>query len=167
MDQNNIIVGAATLQIDGTDVGLTEGGVTMRKQKDFLDVDGDQMGGVARKVQTFERMFLTTTLLEATQRNMQLMLNEPNSNLSGGSSLNFGVGIFTQLEHTITVTGPAPNPNGTSGTKTRTYTFYRAVIIDEVTHTIGSRDKVGSIPFGCELLKSPQNGNHFGYYVDA
>lgn len=162
-NQYNIIVGAATLAVDGTDVGLTQGGVQIRKQKEQFDVDADQMGGVARKVQTFERMFLTTTLLEATQRNMQLAFNEPNSNLSGGSALNFGTGSFENLEHTLTVVGKAPgNPN-----KTRTYTFYRAVCTDEVTHMVGARDQAGILAFGCELLKDATQGYRFGTYIDT
>lgn len=162
-DQNNIIVGAAQLTVDGTNVGLTQGGVQLRKQKDTFDVDADQLGGVARKVITFERMFLTTTLLEATQRNMQIAFNEPNSNLSGGSSLNFGTGSFENIEHVITVTGKAP---GTVN-KTRTYTFFRAVCTDEVTHMIGARDQAGILAFGCELLKDATQNNKFGSYADA
>lgn len=158
---NNIIIGAASLSVDGVDVGLTQGGVQLRKQKDFVDIDGDQLAGVARKVCTFERMHLTTTLLEVTQRNLMAAFNEPSSNLSGGSGMSFGQSFPESIEHTLTVTGKCP----TTG-KTRTYTFTRAVCVDEVTHMIGSRDQAGVLPFGCELLKDSTTGK-FGTYADA
>lgn len=157
-DQNNIIVGAASLSIDGVDVGYTQGGVSLRKSTDFVDVDADQLGGVARKVATFERMFLSTTLLEATHANMRRMLNEPSGALIG-SQLNLGSASPAAQEHTLTVTGVAPS----SGV--RTYSFYRAIAVDEVEHLIGSRDAPGVIPVGFELLKDPNNGNRFGVSV--
>jgi len=159
-DQNNIIVGAATLAIDGVDIGYTQGGVTFRKSTEYVDVDADQLGGVARKVPTFERFFVSTTLLEATRANMQKILNEPASNL-GGSTLAFGEGTITSSEHVLTVVGKAPN----SGT--RTYTFYRAISVDDVEHVIGARDAPGMIPAGFELLKDPANKNRTGHFVDT
>lgn len=157
---NNILVGAAQLLVDGTDVGFTQGGVQLRGQKDFFDVDADQLGGVAKKVQTFERMFLTTTLLEATMANMKVAFNQPSSNQSAGSGLSFGQLTFENTEHTITAIGKAPNA------KVRTYTFSRAVVTDEVTHMIGARDQAGVLAFGCELLKDSTTGK-FGSYADA
>jgi len=159
-NQNNIIVGSAALSIDGVDVGYTQGGVSMRKSTDFVDVDADQLGGVARKVATFERMFLSTTLLEATHANLRRLLNEPTGALSG-SNLNLGSASPAAQEHTLTVVGQAPS----SGT--RTYSFFRAIAVDEVEHLIGSRDAPGVIPVGFELLKDPDNGNRFGFSVTS
>ena len=157
-DHNNIIVGAASLSIDSVDVGFTQGGVSLRKATDFVDVDADQLGGVARKVATFERMFLSTTLLEATHTNLQKLLNEPTDAIIG-SQLNLGSSSPAAQEHTLTVTGEAPDGGE------RTYTFYRAISVDEVEHLIGSRDAPGVIPVGFELLKDPDNGNRFGFSV--
>jgi hypothetical protein len=159
-NQNNIIVGPASLSIGGIDVGFTQGGISLRKQTEFVDVDADQLGGVARKVATFERMFLTTTLLEVTRSNMQQLMNEPASNLDG-TSLAFGTGDPAATEYSLTVTGDAPS----SGT--RTYTFYRAVAVDEIEHLIGSRDNPSVLPVGFELLKDPSNGDRFGAYIDT
>lgn len=159
-DQNNIIVGPASLSIDGVDVGYTQGGISARKSMEYVDVDADQLGGVARKVATFERMFLSTTLLESTRVNLQKALNEPASNL-GGSTLAFGQADVTASEHTLTVTGDAPNGG------TRTYTFYRAILVDEVEHLLGSRDTASTLPIGFELLKDPANANRFGHFVDT
>lgn len=159
-DHNNIIVGAASLKINGTDVGFTQGGVSLRKTKEFVDVDADQLAGVARKVCTFERMFLSTTLLEATRLNMQRVMNEPNANYNG-TQLSFGSADPNALEYQLTVTGDAPNGG------TRTYTFWRAISVDDTDHLIGSRDSASTVPVGFELLKDPAHTNQFGFFVDT
>lgn len=161
-NQNNIIVGAASLKIDGIDVGFTQGGVSFRKQNDYVDVEADQLGGVARKVKTGERAFLTTTLAEATLRNLRLAMAEPSGNQYSGSALSLGQGTLTTQEHTITVTGKAPD-----GVTTRTYTFTRCIAVDEVEHLIGSRDTASTIPIGFELLKDPAYGDTFGRIIDT
>jgi len=159
-DQKNIIVGPAALSINSVDVGFTQGGVTFRKSKDFVDVDADQMGGVARKVATFERAFVTTTLLEATLNNIHKIMNEPSTNLSS-SMLSFGTANPETFEYVLTVTGDAPDGG------TRTYTFHRAVSVGEIDHMIGSRDNPSVIPVEFELLKDPANNSRFGYAVDT
>lgn len=159
-DHNNIIVGAAQLLINGTDCGFTQGGVSMRKSMEYVDVDADQLGGVARKVNTFERMFLNTTLLEATRANMLKVLSEPDAN-STGSQLNFGSGDPTTREFELTVIGDGPQGG------TRTYTFYRAISVDDIDHLIGARDAPSVLPVGFELLKDSSKGNQFGVCVDT
>lgn len=160
---NNIIVGSATLAIDGVDVGHTQGGVTTRSAKDYLDVETDQLAGVARKEITLERMFLSTTMLEATLANMRQAMNEPAAN-QGGSSLSFGSGSPSSNEHVLTIVGKSP----TSGAFTvRTYTFHRAIASEEVEHPIGMRDGVSVVPVTFELLKDPDNTDKFGFYVDS
>lgn len=154
---DNIVVGSASLTVDGVNVGLTQGGVTLRKSTEFVDVDADQLGGVARKVATFERMFLSTTLLEATLANLHKAMNEPSANLVSGSRLNLGSATPEAVEHTLVVVGKGP-----SGA-VRTWTFYRAIIVEDVEHLAGSRESASSIPVGFELLKDTDNDNLFGY----
>lgn len=153
---DNIIIGPAQLLIDGINVGYTSGGVTLRKSEDYLDIEADQLKGVARKEITGERMFLNTTLLEATLEHMRIAMAEAVSQTWSGSALAFGAANPVVVEHVLTVTGEGID------TKTRTYTFYRAVKIDEVEHMIGARDQVSQIPIGFELLKDPDQGNRFG-----
>jgi len=163
-NQNNIVVGPASLSIDAVDVGYTTGGVSLRKSNEFVDVDADQLGGVARKVQTFERMFLTTTMLETTATNMRNVMNEPSGNLRTGSHLDFGHSSPTAQEYELTVTGDSPTA---AGFTIRTYTFYRAISVDEVEHLIGSRDAPSVLPVGFELLKDPAKDSKFGYFIDS
>ena len=156
LDPDKIIIGPAQLSIDGTNVGYTSGGVTLRKSEDYIDIEADQLKGVARKEITSERMFLNTTLLESTLENLRLAMAEATSQTWSGSALGFGSANPVVVEHTLTVTG-----KGVDG-KNRTYTFYRAVKVDEVEHMIGARDQVSQIPIGFELLKDPDQGNKFG-----
>lgn len=163
-NQNNIIVGPASLSIDNVDVGYTQGGVSLRKSNEFVDVDADQLAGVARKVQTFERMFLTTTMIEMTLLNMRNVMNEPSSNSHSGSQLDFGHSDPVAQEYELTVVGDAPTP---AGMTVRTYTFYRAISVDEVETLIGSRDSASILPVGFELLKDPAKNSKFGNFVDS
>ena len=161
---NNIVVGPATLKINGTDVGFTQGGVSLRKSNEFVDVDADQLAGVARKVQTFERMFLTTTMLEAVINNMRDVMNEPAGNKRSGSHLDFGHSSPAAQEYELTVIGDAPLVGSLT---VRTYVFYRAVSVDEVEHLIGSRDAPSVLPVGFELLKDTDHDSKFGYFIDS
>src|SRR3990167_10081722 len=145
-NQNNILIGAASVAIDGVDVGYTQGGVTFRKASEYVDVDADQMGGVARKECTFERAYVNFTMLEVTLANMRRVMNEPASALTG-SALNIGTASPAVQEHTLTLTGKGPTGY------TRTYTFYRAVQVDDLEHMVGSREAPGTLPCGFECLK--------------
>ncbi len=160
--QTNIIVGAATLTVDGTDVGFTQGGVNFRKQTEYLDVDADQLAGVARKEKTFERGFVTTTLAEATLTNLRKAMAEPASQEFNGSGLNVGLASPAVVEHTITVTGKS---NSTTGV--RTYSFWRAILISELDHLIGARDAASVLPVEFEVLKDPTKNNTFCVILES
>jgi len=156
-NSNQIIVGPAQMFIDGVDVGFTTGGVTLRKATDWLDVEADQTKGVMRKEPTMERMFVSTTMLEATRDNMRRAMNEAATQAWSGSALALGSPNPVAVEHTVTLIGTGP-----SG-KTRTYVFTRAIASEEVEHMAGARDAVSSLPIGMELLKDENYGSTFGY----
>jgi len=160
-EKNNIIIGYAELEIGGISVGYTEGGVTLRKDVTYVDIEGDQASGVVKKHIALERYFLSTTLLEATLKNLQRVMQEREANLTEGSALHFGGQDPTVSEYVLTVTGKGP-----SG-KTRTYTFYRATPSESVEHPIGQRDAVSSVPATFELMKDSDNDDKVGYCVEA
>lgn len=165
-NQLNIIVGAATLKIDGIDVGFTQGGVIVRFADDYLDVEADQLAGVARKEKTFQRVFVTTTLLEATLINLRKAIGEPSSQLFNGggpgTSLAFGQASPVVTEHTLTITGKS-----SAGATQRVYSFTRCISIGEVEHLAGARDAASVIPIEFEVLKDPAAGNTFGFASDT
>lgn len=163
-DPANIILGKATLTVGVINMGLTQGGVSLRKTNEYLDIPADQVKGTAVKKRISESMFLTTTLLEGTLANMLIAFAEPATNTAGaGTDLAFGSQDAEEIEHAITVVGPPP---GTTNV-TRTFTFHRGVLVEDVEHMLGARDAAGLLPITFELLKDSNNGYNFGFFTDA
>jgi hypothetical protein len=74
---NNILYGPCTVAVDaGVDVGYTTGGVAVRKTRDFVDVEADQLTGIAVKKVSMEKMFVAFTMLESTLVNLQNAFGE-------------------------------------------------------------------------------------------
>ena len=163
-NQNNIIVGRAQLSVDGVNVGFTQGGVFFRKSNDFLDIETDQLAGVARKEITMQRAFVNTVLAEATLKNLRIAMAEPASQQFSGSALTLGQSAPTVTEHTLVVTGKASGAG--KGADSRTWAFTRCVSAEEVEHVIGARDAAGLIPITFEVLKDVGTGN-FATISDA
>ncbi len=161
-EKDDIIIGAAELSIDGINVGYTTGGINVRHANDFLDVEADQRAGVVKKEITMQRMFVTTTLSEATLANLQKAMAEPAAQLFSGTSLSFGEANPTVTEHVLKVVGEGPKDK-----TTRTYTFRRCISVDEVDHVAGARDAASLIPVAFECLKDENFGNTFGTVVDT
>lgn len=158
----NIVVGRSTLSIDGTDVGFTTGGVQVRFVSNLLEIEADQLAGVAAIHVIDERMYLRTTLLEATITNLRIALMQPTSHAVGGSALFYGSGAPTVQEHVLTLAGKGPDQVD------RTWTFYRAVPMnDEFEQSVGQRDAPSQIPISFQCLKDPLNGDRFAYSTDA
>ena len=157
-DPENIIHGAAQLLVDGVNVGYTSGGVTLRRSREFLDIEADQAAGVIAKKVTMEKMFVSTTLLEATLANMLLALN---AGTAGSGDGDFGEAAPEANEHELTIIGKGPVG------KTRTFTFYRAIISEDVETSLGSRENVNELPITFELLKDPSHATKFGSWADT
>lgn len=165
-DRNKIIIGSATLSIDAVDVGHTTAGVNVRESRDFLDIEGDQIAGVIQKEITFERMFITTTLLETTLERIRIAMNMPSGNIvSSGSQLDFGSASPAVSEHQLIIVGKGiKNPNGTR--KVRTFTFFRCISINEIS-LVNQRDAVQMLEVEFECLKDETQNNKFGNCVEV
>ena len=159
---NNILHGPCTVYVDGVDVGYTQGGVSVRKNMDLFDVEADQAVGVVTKKVQMEKMTLSTTMLESTLANMKLAMSEPASNTAtAGTTLILGCSSPTVLDHTVTLIGVGPS------SQTRRYTFYRAMVAEQVEHPFGARSAVSVLPLALELLKDSSHNETFGYFVDS
>jgi hypothetical protein len=159
---DNILIGAAQVDIDGTDVGFTKGGTTVRYEPEFIDVMADQAVGVVRKARSLERMFVTTTLLEVTLEQIRLSFMQPATHLVGGSVLTLGYNDSCFVDElAIVLTGPGPGTGGLCGT--RVWTFPKCISFGtkEVAMT---REEETSFEVEFEILKDA-NGN-FGTVVD-
>ena len=148
---NNVIVGPATLSVDGSDVGFTQDGVAVRNEREYVDVVADQIVGKIKKAKSLEAMFVKTTLLEATTENLYIAWDLPDGSLGAG----FG---NLSIEREIVVVGPAPVG------LTRTYTFYRAVSIGN-SEVMYSREAPVAVELEFEVLKNSLG--KFGTMIDA
>ncbi len=172
----NILVGEATLSVDGVDVGATQDGVEISWEPNMVDIEIDQYGDAARVVQSMAKVYVRTTLAEGTLRNLALSWGYKTSgatstqpgvqNVSGGTqTFNFGThGVYPE-EHVITFTGNAPGSTATV-TKTRTYTNYRAIQYTTSAHSLQRADNV-KLP--CEFRILPDatlTGREYGTIVD-
>lgn len=157
-DANNIIVGSANISLDGTDVGYTMGGVRIRYEPTWLDIEADQAAGIVKKARSAERMFVNTTLLEATLEKIRLAFMQPSANLDGSTlTLGYDDACWTD-EIAIIVTGKGPNCG------TRTFTFSKCVSFGNKEYAM-QRDQEVRFEVEFEILKDA-SGN-FGTIVDS
>lgn len=159
VDSNNVLIGAATVSIDATDVGYTKGGTTVRYEPEFVDVFADQAIGVVKKARASERMYVVTTMLEVTLSRMREAFNQPASNLiSGNSTLLLGYNDACVInEHAITLVGVGP------GCEPRQFELFRCVAIGTREYTM-SREEETAFEVEFECLKNA-NGI-FGYVYE-
>lgn len=78
---DNIIVGAASIYLDGVDIGFTKGGATVRYEQEQFEVAADQVVGIVRKARSLERMFVSTTMLEPTLERLRQAFMLPETSL--------------------------------------------------------------------------------------
>ena len=157
-NSNNILIGAASVSIGGSDVGFTRGGTAVRYEPEFIDVMADQAVGVVRKARSLERMYVTTTLLEVTLEQIRLAFMQPSGNLVG-STLTLGYNNACWVEEVqIILVGVGPNCG------TRTFTFAKYVAMGTREYQM-SREEETAFEVEFEVLKD-SNG-HFGTIVDA
>jgi len=155
---NNIVVGAAVVSIEGTDVGYTKGGVTIRYEPEYIDVMADQAVGVVRKARSLERLYIVTTLLEITLENLRKAFMLPVASLAG-STLTLGYNDACWVDDVIlTIVGKGP----TCGT--RTYTFDKCVTFG-TRELAMKREEEQAFEISFEALKD-SSGN-FGKVVDS
>lgn len=121
----NIIIGpCSSFKVDTTDVGATQGGVSVNARETFRNISADQIIGTIKKARTNRTLQVVTTMLETTLENLKVAwdLNTAitTDGESGDKTLGIGMDVTTE-EHTLEFVGPGP-----SGA-TRTFSLNRAV----------------------------------------
>lgn len=162
-EAGNIIVGVGTLSVDEHDVGLTQDGVQMARETEYLDITSDQHTATLKKYLTSERRYIRTSLLEATLANLQLVWGGELDD--GGGTGDITLSMSSQsgaaTEHKITFVGPAPD-----GYTQRMYTHNRAVQIGTGEHSY-TKDGAVTIPVEFEILADLDSpGSEWGTIVD-
>lgn len=147
----NICVGAATLKIDGVDVGAITGGLTVQKATDVYNVEIDNVRAAIKQIPIKENFSAKTTMSEITLTNIRIIWNIPANQLNNAPSdpqasaiLTFGLSTGV-VEHTLEVTGVAPNG------LTRVYRTYRAISVRASEHTY-IRTKETLLPVEFDIL---------------
>jgi len=158
VNANNILIGSATVALNGTDVGYTRGGTTVRYESTPVDVDADQANGIVRKGRAMERQYVVIRLLEISLEQMRVAMMLPSANLSGSTlTLGYNGSCWTD-EVTITLVGPGPNCG------TRTFAFTKGVSLGTREYTM-ARDAPAEYEVEIEVLKDA-TGN-FGTIIDS
>lgn len=158
----NVIIGAATLYVDGVDIGHLQDGVRIRLERDYKDIESQQRYGLVRKARILERFIVVTSALEATLTNLKKVWDQGTT--AAGTVLLLG-GNGDENEHELVIVGSGP------GGATRTVTLHRAVSISTGEMPM-DRTTESVIPLEFECLKSTAhvdgNGDPlFGSIVDA
>lgn len=146
-DADNVILGAATVSVDATDIGFTSGDVSWRYEPSFTDVKADQAKGTIKKFKNDEMMFITIPMLEITLDRIQEATGQPDDNAST-NQLYIGYGSqCNSIEHEIILTGFAP------ACGTRVITAYKCVSIGSPSYAM-SRENVTILEAEYECLKN-------------
>lgn len=168
----NIIVGEATVSLNGVDVGATQDGVEISWEPDMVDIEVDQFGDAARVVQSMQKVSANTTLAEGTLTNLaaawgyatDVAADEPGLQ-TGGTTFNIGLHSVYPTEKTLVFVGNAPGSTATT-TLTRTYTTRRAVQYDASSHSL-KRSENTAFPVSFRILPDPDyTGAEYGTIVD-
>lgn len=147
----NILIGAATLKVDGVDVGAISGGLSVAKSTDVYAVEVDNVRAAVKHVPVKENFSVKTNLAEATLENIKLVWNIPTTKLDlSPAEVNalktLTIGLSTGIvEHTLEVTGVAPDG------RTRVYRTYRAIAVRASEHAY-LRTKETLIPVEFDIL---------------
>jgi hypothetical protein len=159
-NRDNVVVGPATLCVDGADMGLTTGGINIRYEREFVETEADQLIGIAKRSLQTERVYVATTLLEQTLENLRIVLGLPNDALTGGTKLCLGYNSSCGInEHAITVKGPGP------GCGCRTFVFDAASSIGSFEYNQQRTQEV-QVAVEFEVFKDPVTGQ-FGCITDG
>lgn len=155
---NNIIVGAATVSIDASDVGYTKGGVTVSYEPTWIEVTADQAVGIVRRARSNERLYVKTSLLEITLTQIRRAFMYPSGNLVG-STLTLGYNSSCYVDtHALVLVGAGPNCG------VRTFTFPSCVAFGNREIKM-VREEEQSFEIQFEVLKD--SDGHFGTVVDS
>jgi len=161
----NVVVSGINiaLSIDGTNLGYTEDGVSIKHKVTHYDIEADQSINILGKKKIKETVEIGVNVEEATLANIKIAMGEENTILTNGgtSRLSFGGGT-TVTEHALLFVGIAPGTN-----KTRKYNIYKAVSIN-IGENSYKKGKMTLIPLTFEAIAdtAKPEGEQFGYYSD-
>lgn len=168
---SNVIVGAASICVTqdlvSSDLGFTDGGITIRYEPEYLDVFADQVKGRIAKRLSDEAMFVEFQLIEMTLDNIRRAMGLPSSNIVTIDSDDVLVLGYSQTCSTDTTFELQLQGEGLNCC-TRYYHFYAATPSAGFEISL-SRDETAKLSVTFEILKvaSVNYGGVFGIIWDA
>lgn len=127
----NVLVGAATIYIDDSNLGWTSEGVTLEHTSEFYNVEVDQDQYAVKSFRTKESFKIKTNLVENTLENLKIAWGIDTAiditTTVGSRRLVLGGTSDEAPEHTLDIYGNSPSYPG--GTRQRKYHFYRVVSV--------------------------------------
>jgi len=147
---NNVSVGSASVEVDGIDIGFTNGGVKLNYQPTFVEVRADQAAGVIRRFKQEERLFVEFEMLEITLENLASVFGYPDASLSTYHTydalyLGYSAPCSTQ-EVPMRILSPGIN------CASRIWEFPRTISVSEATLNF-QRDQESRLSAKYEILK--------------
>jgi hypothetical protein len=166
VNPSSIIIGPCqSFKVDDTDVGSTQGGVSLNNSDKFRNISVDQIIGTIKKARTDRTIQVVTTLVETTLENLKLAWNLESTITTDGTTgaKTLGIGIDTALtEHTLEFIGP-----GVDG-QTRTFHVNRAVGYASGNMQIRKdQEAVVKVTFDCLPDMSLAEGQQYGTIVET
>lgn len=160
-DRRNIVTAAGTICLDGVDLGLTRGGVTVVFERDFIETEADQIRGIAVRSLESERVYVRTTLLELTLENLQIAWGQPSDNLTGGTTLCLGYNADCGMpEHSMVIKTKGPQCG------CRTFVFDTVVNVTSSSEYKMDRTESTGVDVEFEVLVDEETGE-FGCIHDG
>ena len=156
IDVGNLVLASATISVDEADCGATVGGVYMRSEDTFRDVEIDQFIGTWKKVLTGRKYFVRANLAEGTLLNLRKAWNLAEANLSGST---LTLDETDRGSVAVTLAGTGPDGSG------RTVTLATCVALAATEYPVGRKDEESV--FAIELEVLADSSNDFGTIVDA
>jgi len=157
---DNIILGPATILLNGLDIGFTKSGVEVTLEREYIDVQADQAIGTVRKGRKLEKLMVKTSMLEVNLERLRIAWDQPASNYAT-SYFYLGYDVSCAVNtHQITIIGSGPNCG------TRTFYLYKAISILGSAYKM-SRETEVELPVEFECLKDPTKNNKFGWILDT
>jgi len=149
----NVLVGAATIFVDGENLGWTSGGVQIEHTSEFYHVEVDQDQFPVKSFKTKESFKIKTNLSENTLENIKIAWGIDSAidltTTPGSRRLVLGGTMTEAPEHYLDVYGNSPGFPG--GTRQRKLHFYRVVAVEFGAMSI-EKNKEQVIPVTFEAL---------------
>lgn len=162
-DISNVKIGVCSVTYNGTDLGHTQGGVTVTYEPDIHETNVDKFGSTPAKVTLVgERLTATVPLAEATIANIQKAIPAASNDASKAT---IGGQVGDELTGALLVLHPTEND---AGDLSENVTLYKAVPVSTVELPfMVDEERVFEVEFLAVIDESRDDGDQLGLIGDS